>query len=135
MDIKVRYSSIDRYSESRRFKTLAGARKYAAKWVGEHPEIGSYYAVSGDGVGKIEVSGDASLKDIFPPEPDPYAEEKAAEEAYYAEQARLDRLDREREAAYWAEEAKKYEPYRAPGCKCSDHQLIHVGCDCGNLPF
>lgn len=136
MNIKIRYSAVDGYGELRAFKSLAGAKRYAVRRVGEHPEIGSYYAVSGDGVGKIEVyGGDASLADLFPPEPDPYAAEQAAYEAHMAEEARLDREDAEREAAFWREEAKKYEPYRAPGCKCSDHQLIHVGCDCGNLPF
>lgn len=24
-----------------------------------------------------------------------------------------------------------YAPYRYPGCKCSDYQLVQVGCDCG----
>jgi len=66
-DIRVRYSSIDRYSESRRFKTLAGAQRYAQKFVGETPEIsGAFsYAVSADGIGKITVSG-ATLAELFP---------------------------------------------------------------------
>jgi len=51
--ITVRYSSIDGYSEKRKFKTLAGARAYAQKWVGKNPEMGSTYAVSSDGIGKI----------------------------------------------------------------------------------
>ena len=62
--IRVRYQSLDRYSESRTFKTLAGARKYAQKWVGPTPEIGRFYAVSGDGMGKIMASVD--LADLFP---------------------------------------------------------------------
>ena len=56
-DIRVHYSSIDRFSESRRFKTLTGAQKYAQKWVGPHPDQGGTYAVSFDGVGKVTVSG------------------------------------------------------------------------------
>lgn len=51
--IRINYSTIDRFSESRRFKTLAGARKYALRRLGDYYDIGSYYAVSGDGVGKI----------------------------------------------------------------------------------
>jgi hypothetical protein len=57
MIIRVCYSSIDRFRKVATFKTLAGARKFAQKWVGQHPEIGSHYAVSGDGVGKITVEG------------------------------------------------------------------------------
>lgn len=65
MTIKVRYRSIDHFTKTSTFKTLPGARKFAHKWVGEHPEIGSYYAVSGDGVGKITVEG-ATLAELFP---------------------------------------------------------------------
>ena len=68
--ITVRYSSIDRFSESRKFKTLTGARAYAQKWVGEHPDLGSGYAISGDGVGKITVSG-VSLAELFGVAKDP----------------------------------------------------------------
>jgi hypothetical protein len=63
--IKVRYSSIDRFSKVSTFKTLAGARKFAAHWIGETPELGSTYAVSADGIGKITVDG-ATLLDLFP---------------------------------------------------------------------
>ena len=35
------------------------------KWVGAHPEIGSTYAVSGDGVGKVTCQG-VSLSELFP---------------------------------------------------------------------
>lgn len=67
MTIIVRYSSIDSYGRSKRrvFKTLATARRYAQKWVGRHPDLGSSYAISGDGVGKITVSGDATLTELF----------------------------------------------------------------------
>ena len=63
--ITVAYRSIDRFSARRTFKTLAAAQRFAQKWIGETPEIGSFYAVSGDGVGRITVSG-ASLLDLFP---------------------------------------------------------------------
>ena len=66
MDIKVYYSSIDRFHETRRFKTLKGARKFAHLRVGAHPDLGSWYAVSSDGVGKIEVKG-CTLAELFPP--------------------------------------------------------------------
>lgn len=65
MKITVVYRSIDRYRERRTFKTIEGARKFAHKWVGAHPEIGSTYAVSGDGMGKVTVNG-ATLADLFP---------------------------------------------------------------------
>ena len=67
MDIKVRYSSIDHFSKTRRFKTLAGAQKFAQRYVGETPEVSLHfgYAVSGDGVGKIEVDG-CTILDLFP---------------------------------------------------------------------
>jgi hypothetical protein len=63
--IVVRYQSIDRFSKTRTFKTLAGAQKFAQNWVGKTPDLGSSYAVSEDGIGKITVSG-ASLLDLFP---------------------------------------------------------------------
>ena len=66
MTIKVHYSSVDRFSQSRTFKTLEGAQRFAQKWVGRTPELGMWYAVSGDGIGKITVVGDATLRDLFP---------------------------------------------------------------------
>lgn len=62
--IKVRYSSIDRFSQTRSFATMAAARRFAQKWVGQNPEIGSHYAISGDGIGKITVTG-ATLAELF----------------------------------------------------------------------
>ena len=67
INIRIRYRSLDRFSQSRTFKTLAGAQRYAQKWVGQTPDISEAfgYAVSDDGIGKITVSG-CSLKDLFP---------------------------------------------------------------------
>lgn len=65
MKIVVRYRGIDRYSKRGVFKTLAGAQRFAQKWVGETPELGSFYAVSGDGVGKVTCDG-CALVDLFP---------------------------------------------------------------------
>jgi hypothetical protein len=64
--IKVNYSSVDGHRQTRSFKTVAGAGRYARRWIGEHPEIGSHYAISSDGAGKITVDG-ASLGELFPP--------------------------------------------------------------------
>jgi len=73
MAIKIRYSSIDGVRTLRTFATLKGARKYAQHCVGEHPDMGSTYAVSFDGIGKVEVFGthpDAKLSALFPPAED-----------------------------------------------------------------
>jgi hypothetical protein len=72
--ITVLYETIDRYSKSGKFKTLAGAQKFAQKWVGKTPDISSayQYAVSSDGVGKIRVCGEGkdgkavAIYDLFP---------------------------------------------------------------------
>lgn len=64
MDIKVKYRAVDGFSKSRRFKTLKGANAFAVKWVGATPTLGSNYAVSDDGVGKVMVEG-CSLSELF----------------------------------------------------------------------
>lgn len=65
--ITVYYKSVDHYSKTRRFKTLKGAQVFAQKCVGATPEIseGFGYAVSGDGVGKVQVEG-CSIAELFP---------------------------------------------------------------------
>ena len=63
--IRVSYRSVDGYSKTRTFKTLKSARRFAHSWVGEHPDMGTGYAVSYDGVGRITVSG-CRLIDLFP---------------------------------------------------------------------
>ncbi|MCW8309354.1 hypothetical protein AruPA_20230 [Acidiphilium sp. PA] len=63
--IKVRYSTVDRYSETREFDTIEPAREFAQSWLGRHPEMGCGYAISGDGIGKIEVAG-TTLATLFP---------------------------------------------------------------------
>ena len=70
--ITVKYSTIDRFRVTRKFKTLKGAQRFAQKMIGRTPEMGSYYAVSGDGIGKIEVWG-AFLHELFPGTRDPRA--------------------------------------------------------------
>lgn len=64
MQIRVCYQSIDGARKVRKYKSLQGARKFAAYWVGENPDLGSNYAISGDGVGKIMVEG-CSLRVLF----------------------------------------------------------------------
>lgn len=66
-NIRVRYSTVDRFSKTGTFKTLAGAQRFAQKWVGGAPEISDTfgYAVSSSGTGKIECSG-CDVRDLFP---------------------------------------------------------------------
>jgi hypothetical protein len=71
MTFKVVYTSVDRCRISRTYKqrtapSLARARQFAQSYVGKFPSFGRNYVVSDDGIGKIQVSGDATLADIFP---------------------------------------------------------------------
>lgn len=73
--MKITYQSCDGARKTRTFKTLAGARKFAQEWVGKNPEMGSRYAISGDGIGKITAEG-VELRALFgdlpqAPTPDP----------------------------------------------------------------
>ena len=63
--IKTTYRAIDGYTEEQVFSDLDDAITYAHKQIGSKVEIGSGYAVSYDGVGKITVIG-CLLKDIWP---------------------------------------------------------------------
>jgi hypothetical protein len=62
--ITINYRSVDGYRLTRRYKTVKGARAFAVKWVGKHPDIGSSYAVSFDGIGIIRAEG-ISLEALF----------------------------------------------------------------------
>lgn len=64
-EITVYLRSVDGFSKTRKYKTLAGAQKFAQDYAGKHPEIGSGYAISGDGVCRIMVKG-ITLKELFP---------------------------------------------------------------------
>ena len=55
--ITVEYMSVDGCHTLRRFDAIEDARAYALNWLGEGWEMGSNYAVSGDSVGTIELSG------------------------------------------------------------------------------
>lgn len=63
--IRVTYVSCDGYRQTRKFKTLRGAQRFAHEWVGAHPDIGTRYAVSFDGIGRVTVEG-VALSDLFP---------------------------------------------------------------------
>lgn len=62
--IKITYRACDGFKETKKFKTMPGARKYAIGRVGDNPERGIGYAVSEDGIGTLEVMG-CSLADLF----------------------------------------------------------------------
>ena len=91
-NITVSYLSIDRFRKTRRFKTLAGARKFAHNWIGEAPTLGAGYAISDDGVGRITVQG-ATLAELFPRTVEPALPAPTAgwddnvDEDYHAERA------------------------------------------------
>jgi hypothetical protein len=63
--IIVHYRSVDGCAIEETFHSLSDARRFAHHWIGEHPEVGSGYAVSGDGVGTIRAWG-VSLAALFP---------------------------------------------------------------------
>lgn len=70
-EVKTHFSTIDRYHESRSFKTLEGARAYAHRKVGAHPEYSSFgYVVSSYGDAKLTFSG-ATFEELFPREVKP----------------------------------------------------------------
>ena len=58
------YSAVDGARITKRFKHLESAREWAQDMVGDNAEIGRFYAVSGDGIGKIECEG-VTLKQLF----------------------------------------------------------------------
>lgn len=63
--IKVYYATVDGYHQRREFRTLTSAQRFAQQRIGQHPDIGQWYAISNDGVGRITVSG-TTLAALFP---------------------------------------------------------------------
>ena len=61
----VHYASVDGVRITKRATKLSVAQRFAQSWIGRHPDIGSSYAVSFDGIGKVTVEG-CSLEDLFP---------------------------------------------------------------------
>lgn len=66
--IKLRFSTADRYSKTRTFKTLKGARKWAHEMIGAHPDISLQfrYAVGMYGDSKIEIREGTTFAELFP---------------------------------------------------------------------
>jgi len=64
--IKLKYVASDGFKKTGEFKTLARAQKFAQRYVGETPDLGSDYAVSADGFGVIRVVSGAQLAELFP---------------------------------------------------------------------
>ena len=127
--ITVRYSSIDRFKKHYTFKTLKGASAWARKWVGDHPDLGSDYAISDDGVGKITVSG-ATLAEIFPQSAEAIDPREGDHEAFCRSEDEWTAVMHVQghAAALAANEAMR--PKRELHCTCSDQQLNLVGCEC-----
>lgn len=82
--IKLTFSTVDRFRETRTFKTLKGARKYAQGKIGTHPEVSRTfgYAVSSYGDAKIEIREGCTFAELFPSEEDLIA---ASQEAAMAQ--------------------------------------------------
>lgn len=62
--IALTYRAVDGFTKHRKFKTLAGAQKFAQHWAGETPDIGTSYAVTSDGVGTLYAT--CPLINLFP---------------------------------------------------------------------
>lgn len=138
--IKIKYQAVDGYREGKSFMSLKGAQKYAHDRVGAHPEMGSYYAVSGDGIGKVTVEG-VSLTELFP-DNQPAQREYRGYLSYEQMQGDCGNdYDERDEGAIGYGPAKVeldsngYPLHRAIGCTCSVQQLERVGCECQEMPF
>jgi len=59
------FSTYDGIRAHHRFDALAEARAFSHNWIGRHPEIGSTYAISEDGVAKVEVVFGTTLEELF----------------------------------------------------------------------
>jgi len=72
--VTVYFRTLDGFSQSRQFKTLEGAQKYAQTKIGATPEMGGGYAVSAWGDAKITcngwftgpATGAVTVEDLFP---------------------------------------------------------------------
>lgn len=128
--IKLHYTSIDHVRETRKFRTIEGARKFAVKRVGEqHPDdVGCGYAVSSDGIGRIEVAFGTTLRELFArpvtATPDLPRCTCSTDTLYWSGCCCQD------EQAHYEAADAAFRPVRSAGCTCDDAQLVHVGCDC-----
>lgn len=64
-DITVYFVTSDGHRETRKFKSLFAARRYAQSKIGEAPDHGGHYAVSAYGDAKI-LAHNASMNELFP---------------------------------------------------------------------
>jgi hypothetical protein len=63
--VQVTYTSVDGFLVSQNFNTVEEAQSFCWEWIGEAPTFGRGYAISEDGIGKIEARG-CSLQELFP---------------------------------------------------------------------
>ena len=63
--IKITWSAVDGYHQSKVCNTIEEAREFAHHWAGEHCDVGTTYAVANDGMGTIRVEG-CYIRDIYP---------------------------------------------------------------------
>lgn len=72
------YTSIDGAERREAFFSLDAARERAQYWMGKHPTLGTFYAVTDDGIGRLEITGgEATLQDLFPDSSTPTLEDLA----------------------------------------------------------
>ena len=70
--VTLRVTTTDRFNSKRSFKTLKGARAFAHRYVGKHPDVSETfrYAVGAFGDVKVEWDGCTS-GELFPEEAEP----------------------------------------------------------------
>jgi hypothetical protein len=78
--IRLSFRSVDGAHWTRSYKTLKGARKEAQRYLGTGPDLGSYYAISADGIVRLTVDG-CKLADLFPATADVHQDETREYEA------------------------------------------------------
>jgi hypothetical protein len=136
MTITLAYRSVDRFSERKTFKTLVGARRYAAKRVGLDAEAWGNSATSFDGIGVltlVEVMKEPPIAPFPIRDMEALLRGKAAPaEPVATDYDEAERIFQRTEGELEAAELRALvTPKRSPGCTCSDQQLSRVGCDCG----
>lgn len=66
--IKLRYRACDGTFILKRFRSFAGAQRWARSMVGDHPDMGLSQAVSQDGIGTIHVVSGTTIGALFIPD-------------------------------------------------------------------
>lgn len=64
--IVIEYDAVDGVHSRGEFSNLRNARAYAQRMVGKTPELGRWYAVSSDGIGRISLVYGCTLAELFP---------------------------------------------------------------------